>query len=321
MIPAWAKPIVSPTLFHTQIIYQSPNSLFLENVAGRTASDLLLTSVFSPTLFTLNSNVINGTLDPVHTFPNSTSLTGITEYLPGVFAVASSITNTTTRQSAPDSTVIWSVDFNGQSPVVQPLAQLPGNASANGLTFIRSPTSSEALVLAADSQAGVIRQINLVTGDTRVVIQDASMLPDGPPPALGINGVHVDQASCSLYFSTSAQGTFSRVAFRVEDGNVVPVGAVGILANILSTGQPDDFALDREGRAWVAVHPGALVLVSPPKHQAGNSTQLTVVGNAEGSDPGLVQPTSAAFGRGKMENILYVTTGGGQVVAVDTNKI
>ncbi|KAF7345133.1 hypothetical protein MSAN_01889400 [Mycena sanguinolenta] len=320
VIPAWARPIAgsspSSTTFQTQIIYQSPNSLFLENIAVRNSSDLLLTSVFSPTLFTLNSNVINGTLNPVHTFPNATSLTGITEYLPGVFAVAASVTNTTTRESVPGSTIVWSVDFNGQSPAVQPLAQLPGNASANGLTSISSPTSNKALVLAADSEVGAIWQINASTGDTNLVIQDASMLPNAPPPALGINGVHVDLASRSLFFTNSAQGTFSRLAFRMENGNVTPVGGVETMANILSTGQPDDFALDRQGRAWVAVHPGALVLLSPSKN-AGNLTQITAVGNAQGTDPELEQPTSAAFGPG---NILYVTTGVGQVVTVDTSQ-
>ncbi|KAF8144306.1 hypothetical protein K438DRAFT_1992947 [Mycena galopus ATCC 62051] len=304
-------------LTRSSISHRVPSSW--SDIAVRTSSDLLLTSVVSPTLFTLGPTTINGTLETVHTFPNATSLTGLTEYLPGVFAVAASTINLTTFESAPGSTVIWSVDFNGHTPVVRELARLPSNASANGITSIPALPNA---ILVAGSNVGAIWQLDVRTGDTRLVIQDASMLPNEAPPALGINGLHSDRTSSFLYFSNSAQQTFSRLAFRIEEGDVIPVGAVQILANIQSTGEqqePDDIALDADGRAWVAVHPGALVLLSPPKNVDGNWTQVTAVGNAEGTDAELLQPTSAAFGMGERPDILYVTTGVGQVVAVDTS--
>jgi hypothetical protein len=321
LIPAKAVPVKaplpSPSSFPSKVIYQSPNSLFLENIAVRASSDLLLTSVASPTLFTLDPHTINGTLGAVHTFPNATSLTGITEYRPGVFAVAASVTNATTRLAVPGSVVIWSVDFNVRDPTARALSTLPNNASANGITSVPGLPD---ILLAADSAAGAVWQINACTGTSRLVIQDASMLPNAPPPALGINGLHVREGS--LYFSTSGQGTLSRVALKINGVNVATAGAVKTVATIQPLQQsPDDFALDSKGRAWVAVHPGALVLLSPENRNA-NWTQVTAVGNSGGTDAGLKQPTSAAFGRGSavQENTLYVTTGVGQVVAVDARN-
>ncbi|KAJ6572206.1 hypothetical protein B0H19DRAFT_936171 [Mycena capillaripes] len=320
-LPHTAKPSSPlPSSFPNQVIFQSPNSFFLENIAVRATSELLLTSVASPTLFALDPNTTNGTLTSFHTFPNATSLTGITEYQPGFFAVAASMINTTTRRAIPGTSVIWSVSVNARSPIVRALCTLSGNASANGLTSIPGVPD---IILSADSNAGAVWQINARMGSAHLVIQDATMLPNAPPPALGINGLHVRVADATLYlyFSNSAQGTFSRVALRMQSGNVVPAGTVEALGSIQPSGQqqaPDDFALDVEGRAWVAVHPSALAVLSPPANGSGNWTQLTAIGNAGGTDAGLMQPTSAAFGRGSQAQTLYVTTGVGQVVAVDT---
>ncbi|KAJ6572233.1 hypothetical protein B0H19DRAFT_1256131 [Mycena capillaripes] len=71
-----------PSSFPNQVIFQSPNSLFLENIAVRVTSELLLTSVASPTLFALDPNTTNGTLASFHTLLNASSLTSITEYQP-----------------------------------------------------------------------------------------------------------------------------------------------------------------------------------------------------------------------------------------------
>ncbi|KAK7058111.1 hypothetical protein R3P38DRAFT_3253106 [Favolaschia claudopus] len=301
--------------FQSQVIYQSPNSLFLENIAVRADSNLLLTSVASPTLFTLDPTTINGTLDAVHTFPNATSITGITEFLPEVFAVAVSELDTTTRRTKPNTTVIWGVDFSTAEP--QTLGRLPGNASANGLATIPGHPD---VILAADSNLGVVWQVDTRSGATRQVIKDASMLPNAPPPALGINGLHVAQVGNSqfLYFTNSAQGTFSRVAIGVEMGVVKTAAEIQTLLNLQPDGQaPDDFVMDPQGRAWVAVHPGALDLLSVPRNGNGSWSQQTIAGNTQGSDPGLLQATSAAFGRGSQKNALFVTTGAGQVVKVN----
>ncbi|KAJ6526052.1 hypothetical protein B0H19DRAFT_1338987 [Mycena capillaripes] len=315
--PSKPSPPASTTSFPKQVIGQTPNSLFLENIAVRASSELLLTSVASSTIFTFNPTTINGTFDPIYTFPNANGLTGIAEYRPGVFAVVASILDLTTRRWAPGSIVIWTIDFNMPTPTVRALAALESAEGANGITTL--PGHPDTL-LVADSVAGAVWQVDGRTGKSRVAIQDASMLPGAPTPALGINGLHIRDAH--LYFVNSQRQIFARVPLAVKGGNITAAGVVETLAAVEPVGEnPDDFALDCEGRAWVAVHPGALALFSPPASGRGNWTQVTTAGNDNGTDTGFIQPTSAAFGRGSeiQEKMLYVTTGAGQVVAVDTS--
>ncbi|KAJ7018810.1 hypothetical protein C8F04DRAFT_976682 [Mycena alexandri] len=309
--------LVSARAIRSRVIYQSPTSL--ENIAVRDTSHLLLTSAASPTLFTLDPTTTNSTLDSVHTFPNATGLLGITEYCPGVFALVAGILNVTTRRAEPGSIAIWNVDFNAKNPVVRILAAVPDAGLGNGLTVLPGDTG---ILLLADSVAGAVWQINVRTGASRLAIQDPSMQFTAPTGGLGINGLHVQHDY--LHFTNTDQSTFSRVALTAHDGSVTAAGVVQTLATT-QTGAPDDFALDKQGRAWVTVHPGALSLLSPPRglNHTGTWSQVTVVGNAEGTDASLNQPTSAAFGRGDVvqEHILYVITGVGQVVAVDTRRI
>ncbi|KAJ7440149.1 hypothetical protein FB451DRAFT_140811 [Mycena latifolia] len=141
-----------PTSFPIQLTYQSPNYLF-ENIAVRSTSELLLTSVMSPDLHTLNPTTVNGTLDIIHTFANSTALTGITEYQPGIFAVVASALNTTSRRAALGSVAIWSVDFNSAVPAVNKICSLPGLIGGNGISSL--PGQPDTL-LAADSDSGAV---------------------------------------------------------------------------------------------------------------------------------------------------------------------
>ncbi|KAJ6473346.1 hypothetical protein C8R47DRAFT_958051, partial [Mycena vitilis] len=153
----------------------------------------LLTSVASPTLFTLDPNGTNGTLAEVHTFANASSLSGITEYLPDIFSVASSLIGLATRRAVSGSTVIWSVDFNQPAQACGPRQRpSPGNASVNGLASYRH------------SGYPHLRRCHPRTGELRLVIQDASMLPNAPPSALGISGLHVRDTS--IFFTNFAQG-------------------------------------------------------------------------------------------------------------------
>ncbi|KAJ7155086.1 hypothetical protein C8R46DRAFT_1196634 [Mycena filopes] len=306
---------VGASAFPPPIVYQAP--VTLENIAVRASSQLLLTSATSPTLFTFDPTAVNGTFTAVHTFPNVTSLTGIVEYRPGVFALFASIINATTRRAAPNSTSLWSVDFTAQTPLVREIGALPQIPLANGLTAL--PGAPDVL-LCADSLSGAVWQLDARTGAARVAIEDATMLPDGPPPATGINGLHI--RSNYLYFTNSQLGTFSRVALGFKGGKVTAAGAVQRLATVPQIAgkdqqQPDDFALDARGRAWVTVHPGAVTVFSP----AANWTQTTVLGNLDGNDTALIHPTAAAFGRGSaaQRETLYVVTAAGQVVALDTS--
>ncbi|KAK7058000.1 hypothetical protein R3P38DRAFT_2844000 [Favolaschia claudopus] len=294
--------------FPTRVLFQSP--IFLENIAVRPSSQLLLTSVVSPTLHTLDPTAQNITFDEIYTFPNATALTGIVEYRPDVYAVVASQLNSTTRVAEAGSVVIWSVDFTSGTPIPRAVARIPQSTLTNGLSNVPGHPD---LVLAADSHLGAAYEINMRTSAMRVRIQDPAMAPGAPPPALGINGLHAHLNH--LYFANSQLGTFNRVSLAG--------GAVEMLGNITKFAVDgtayDDFAIDEQGRAFVGMHPGAVQLFYQSKD--GSWVQETVAGDTNGSAV-VTGPTSAAFGRrcGRHTKTLYVTTAGGNLVAVDTSR-
>ncbi|KAJ6600596.1 hypothetical protein DFH09DRAFT_1498323 [Mycena vulgaris] len=296
--------------FPTQLVFQSPTEQPLENIAVRPSSKLLITSLLSPTLYTLDPTAANTTLDEVYTFPNANALTGIIEYQPDVYAIVASELNITALMTAPGSIVIWSLDLtSGRALAPRRAACIPQSKFGNGLSTVPGHPN---LVLAADSILGVAYEVNMRTGAVRVLIQDAAMAPDAlgaPPPPLGINGLHVHAGL--LYFTNSQLETFSRVPLGG--------GAIEVLG-VPGPGAYNDFTFDSEGRAWVTTNPGAMSLFTRLKN--GTWVQEIAVGDAVGS-PVLNEPSAAAFGRdGAWETkILYVTTRTGQIVAIDTNGV
>ncbi|KAJ7053014.1 hypothetical protein C8F01DRAFT_1168645 [Mycena amicta] len=292
--------------FPTSLLYQSPTGLFLENIAVRASSQLLLTSGVSPTLHTLDPRTVtpNATLNlqEVYTFPNATALTGIAEYAPDVFAVVACILDGRTEERG--SVVVWRVDFTRGHPtlavVAEPIARIPNSTDANGLSAVPVPGLPD-VVLVADSAAGAVYAVNMRTGDVSLVIRDV-LLGGSTTESLGINGLHMHDGF--LYATNSGRG------------DVPPNGAFEVIG-VLPPDAPansafDDFAFDERGRAWVTVHPGALALFTPHKNGSWPWVQENAAGDPEGNYAVFVEPTSAAFGRGGlgMEKTLYVVTEG-----------
>ncbi|KAJ7466497.1 hypothetical protein FB451DRAFT_1000092, partial [Mycena latifolia] len=277
-----------------------------ENLAVRPSGKLLLTSVVSSVLHTLDPASPNATLEEVYTFSNSTGLTGIVEYQPDVYAVVASTLNLTTRRADPGSVAVWRIDLTCTPAAATRLAVVPQSALLNGLSAV---PGAPHLVLAADSYLGAVYAIDMRTGAARVALQDAAMAPGAPAPALGINGLRVRGGA--LYFTNSERGTFARVPLAVHDRLVRQAGGVEVLGTVQpAAGQFDDFAMDCEGRTWIATPPGALTLVFPQANATWG--QEVAVGDTDGSDSVFTEPTSAAFGRveNKEDKILYVTTSG-----------
>ncbi|KAJ7286257.1 hypothetical protein C8J57DRAFT_1216474 [Mycena rebaudengoi] len=301
----------------TKVICQSPTGLFLENIAIRPCSNLLVTSLLSPSLFTLDPTATVPTLDTVFTFPNSTGLSGIVEYRPDVYAVVAAQLNVTTVRDIPGTTSIWSVDLTSAArPLAKKIALLPtlNDSIFNGLTKVAGRPD---IVLVAESASGSVWEINTLTGASRIAIQDESMMPGGTegPVVLGINGVR--GYGDALYFSNTLRSTLSRVPLDVHGAHVKAAGAVQLLAHVESQAI-DDFALDPKGCAWVArAEPKGLVLLCPvPGTEAWKETDLDW-------DTTFGPPTSVAFGRGNsaQQKTAYINTQTGQIVAVDAESV
>ena len=310
----WVLQISQTSTYSVKQIYQFSNSSFtdIENIAARSNGQLLLNLITEPSTYYIDPTSSNATAQHLYTFPNGTSLTGIAEYNPDVFAVV--VGNYTIAKYAglPGSFAIWSLDVRSPAaPVVKKIADIPEAHALNGMTAVKG---SPGLLLIADSALGLVWSLNATTGTYQKAIQDPLLGPSGPFP-LGINGLHVHKNT--LYFTNSAQGFFGKVGITsTGDG----VGNVTMIAEPSTGNIYDDFALDGQGNAWITNHPNALTEVT-----AGGG-QISIAGGGNSTE--FVQPTSATFGRGSLleKCTLYVVGAGtnsnttiisGQVVAVN----
>ena len=302
----------SPAKSPIQTIYEFPNETWVENIAVRSSGQLLVTIVTTPDLYQVDP-FSSSPATLVHRFPHATSATGIAEVQPDVFVVVVGNWSSTTFTTTNGSYSVWKVDLrpfelrkNGitTKAAVSKIADIPEASFLNGLTLL-APLSP--YLLTSDSGLGVVWRVNYLTGEYKIVLDNALFKPVPGQIALGINGIRTRDSSA--YFTNSFQGLFGRV----------PISSVGTATGpyevIAYNGAGDDFAFDREGNAYIAQDPGdALEQVTPEGKVtvlAGNVNETVLEGD-----------TSAAFGRTwKDFETLYVTTNGGISGAVAGTSI
>ncbi|HEX4559866.1 MAG TPA: hypothetical protein VH166_11925 [Mycobacterium sp.] len=286
-----------------------PKEYFPENLAVRADESILVTAVLQKELWWVPTAKHGALVEPVlvHTFDHP--VTGIAEIAPDVFII-SLTEGYTTHESH-----LLRVDFNGWEP---------GSPVSPDVIYtfderVRSLNGSCLLgpnVLAiADCFAGLIWRIDLAddarSAKARVWLSDDTMADDPdsgvpPPPQPGVNGVRYGPQTGYLYYTSTAQKVFMRVA--VDASTLDPAGPAQFVAAIDNA---DDFCLDEEaGFAYVTRHrantfdrvPLAPRHGSEVRHLAGDPFDETLVG-----------PSSAAWGRGLTDHgrIAYVTTDGG----------
>ena len=301
--------------YSAHLLYQFPNSTFvdIENVGIRPNGQLLLNLITQPSTYYLDPTESVSSAKLLNTFPNATSVLGIAQTAPDVFAVVVGNYSTTTFTGIPGSFSIWSINLAVSStPVVKKIASIPEAHALNGMTAF--PDSPD-LVLIADSVLGAVFSMNIASGAYSVAIQDTAAFGPTSSFPLGINGLHT--RGQTLYFTNSAKGTYGSVPITKEGS---AAGTVAIIANDTAGNTYDDFALDQNGNAWIANHPNAVSEVTL------GGAQMIIAGG--GNTTEFVQPTSAIFGTGAGEEqcTLYVVTGGsasatsvesGQVFAID----
>ena len=290
----------SPSAF--SIVYQFKEER-LENLHARSNGHLIVDVVNKPLIYGLDPTKPGRPPTLLHNFTGVTSVLGIAEYAPDVFAViAGNWSNPYTH--TPGSFAIHSLGFNTPGdPKVKLIAAMPEANALNGLTSLHGGPSD--VVLAADSYQAAIWKLNVTTGEYRKAIEPP-LLGNSSHSPIGINGIR--SIPGWVYFTNTAQASYGRIPVD-DDANAT--GEVQILARAPSTALWDDFDLDWEGTAWVATH-------------ASEVYAVTIEGK-EKNNTGIMEPTSARFGRGskQQENILYLSTVGegttaGQVVALNT---
>ncbi|KAM7212105.1 hypothetical protein V8F06_012505 [Rhypophila decipiens] len=295
-IPAGSPP-PSPV---TQI-YQFSDATFVENLHVLPSGHVLLTTLSTGHLFSVDPKAHNPTPGIVATLGNTTALTGIAA-LPGNSLYAVTGGTHTSFGFLPGSMSLFVVLIT-QLPNKAPRGHVvtsipfPDTSIMNGLDALpKQPLT----LLSADSIGGRILRINTLTGQTDVAWSDPAIGSGNPSLPLGINGLKI--VGDFLYFTNSGQGTFGRVPID-KFGN--KVGAAQILATLPSPSNLsyafDDFDFDRCGNAYVALHDTQVIKITPGGVQS-------VFAGGLGGVPPFRSPTSVATANdGKS---IYVSTGG-----------
>ncbi|OBG24614.1 hypothetical protein [Mycobacterium sp. 852002-51057_SCH5723018] len=301
-------PLAPPPLVTLLPVAFFPKEYFLENLAVRADGSILITAVLQKELWSVPAAQPGAVVEPilVHRFDHP--VTGIVEITPDVFVISLTEAYTT------GESLLVAVDLTGWVPgePVDPRIVYRFDERAHGLngTCLLGP----GVLAIADCFAGLVWRVDLrdsteVTADVWLRHDTMAFDPDSglpPPPQPGINGLHYSPQTGYLYYTSTAQKVFMRVAVDPETLN--PEAAPELVAAIDNA---DDFCLDdRAGFAYVTRHRANTLdrvpLVpghgSEVRHLAGDPFDKTLVG-----------PSSAAWGRraGEPGRVLYVTTDGG----------
>lgn len=281
-------------------IFTFPINSFTENILARSNSHLLLTTLTSPDLYIVNPTIASPTASVIHSFPNGTGISGITEYAPDKFALITGIWDLANTRATNLS--IWTVNLASRTPIVHFVTGVQNTTVLNGLASI--PENPD-LVFAADSAAGAVWKINLLTGSHSIVVSSSLLLPINNQQGsnLGINGLKGTNGY--LYFTNSAEGIFGRISISSSGKQKGEIKVLSHVADAVAGGVYDDFTIPRGGKVWIATHPASAIKVTISGN--GVATQEAVTNQTI-----LFNPTSAAYGRGsrKEENTVYVTNGG-----------
>lgn len=306
-----ASPTPNPTT--TREIFHFANATFIENIALRPNGHLLLDTFDNGRMYTIDPSAPDAKPHVAAQFPAVTSLTGIVEVAPDVFAVSGGIPSATNPFAFELGTAkVFLINFrdcgakHGQTkvPEVQKIAEMPDANILNGMTHLPAHPH---IILTVDSVDGHIFRVDTSTGAVDVAIQDAKLaIGNGNATTpLGANGIKVHDGY--LYFANSAQLFFGRVAITPEGNRA---GDVEKIVSVLdrATMAYDDFAITKDGTAYVATHPSYLSKIT------SDGKETIIVGADDQTI--LYGPTSVILSRdGKKA---YVTTGGAASDGVGT---
>jgi hypothetical protein len=279
-------------------------SSWIENLAIRHSGEVLATQLLNPRILQVDPG---GKLPPIviHSWAEGASagkyasVLGITETRHDEFYVAVAGQYDENMILLPNSTdYIFRVDFSTlemsstgevlSNATVTKLTDLEGSQLVNGAT-----TLNEDAILVSDSYNGWVYKVDVRTGAYDVIVEDPLMKKSsGSEGKTGVNGIKVFRGY--LYWTNTDAGLQARIKIN-EDGK--PCGASEILASNLT--EPDDFILDENGAAYIALGPLNEVRVV---HPGGSSRSAAVDG-----------PTAAKFGRQHGDHHrLYFSTHGGR---------
>lgn len=299
------------------IAAQFPEHFFLENIAVRHNNSLLITVANRHELYYVPPPPrVGAEVEPVllHTFDQLVG--GIAELEPDVFAVLSGNVYTT------HDNYLHRLDLRGWEPGSRVKPELLLSFPESVLGWNGCCALSETAILAADTFGGAIWRIDFGPdgrAQARIWLKHGSMahiedrLP--PPPQPGVNGVRYAPEMKHVYYTTTGQKLFMRVA--VDPTSLEPTGSP---ERIGGGGMYDDFCIDEaRGCAYLTVHRENRIDYVPL--EPGDDAPSVLAGKP--LDEILLGPSSAAWSRAPNEAgwVIYVTTDGGHTAPTPEGNV
>jgi hypothetical protein len=273
------------------ILYQFPKGTYVENLAVRSNGNIVVVLLTQPEVWEINPSVSPATARMVHRFQTASRCTGIIETKPDVFAV---LAGKMALELIPQSWEVAEINFGANPPSLHTVTQnIKGAGMLNGLTLL-----NENAVLVSDTMKGVVRRVDLRTGEHEIVMGGPEKKRI-PALGLGLNGIRTSRGS--VWMSNTAKKGISKVPVDKQTGR--PTGAAEVIGSVSWV---DDFVISPTGDAvYVTSHDQHALI----KVNVRNGSQTVLAG---GPKSGLmVGPTSAVFGRTPgLEKTIYVSTAG-----------
>lgn len=306
--------MIATTPAKLTIIANFPEHHMLENLAPRVDGSVLVVASPQRQLWYIARPTEGLPVEPIllHTFDDGQLAQCLVEALPDVFYVATYGVAT-----------LYRFDLRSWTPgtVASPTKVLDFEAPAgpNGGCLI-----APGVMLFSDCVEGLIWRIDLtedgLKARARVWLKHDTMAAGaGKPPVKfsatmevpfpGINGLRYGPKTNFVYYTTSSQDIFMRIA--VDSASHEPVGEPEHIADVASV---DDLCLDEDaGVAYIARHPDHIIERVPLERGSAGLGRISIAGLPFNDK--LIGPTSIDWGRGAKDygRVAYVTTDGGTV--------
>ncbi|KAJ5812282.1 hypothetical protein N7474_008583 [Penicillium riverlandense] len=298
-------------------IFQFGSAVEIEDLVVRPNGKILFTTP-SPAaeVWQINPFQANGSAEIIAQF-NRTSALGITQVDIDVFAVS-------TGNIGPGfsgvvgSFAIHLLDFTHGRVAIGQSIDVPDAKFLNKLTMLDSPSP---ILLASDSQRGLVYGIHLASGSAQPLLQDHATMNATPSFPNGINGIQ--RVGRFIYYTNSSKGLFCRVGLHPNGTTAGPFEIVANVSNAVPL--PDGFTVLPDDRAFVAGSNQVLYIRADGRYNVfdGGVNRKELAG-----------VTSAQFGVDSNATTLFLTTSGhisepatisfnepGKVISVDVHGL
>lgn len=291
-----------------------PKHHMLENLAVRSDGSILVVASPQREVWYVPAPGASLPVEPVklHTFEEGALAQSLLEVEPDIFLV-----------STYGKPALYRFDLRGWKPGTQisptKVLDLEPPAGPNGCGLLGS-----GVMVLADCVEGLIWRIDVSDegrrASARVWLKHHTMDAGGGHPDVkfsetqhvpfpGINGLKVGLKTKHVYYTTSSQNLFMRVAF--DPATLKPAGEPEFLGEVLNG---DDLCLDENaGVAYIARHPDHIIERVPLGPGLSKLDRTSIAGKP--FNEGLIGPTSLDWGRAPEDygKVAYVPSDGGVI--------